>query len=143
MCSQATLPSVKPPVIFLFFFSRWAPPTQASAGRGFVFLWKHLAITVGVSPSAVTALTQGLDRVSLLEVAVLQRSHILKCVPDHQLELIQTLLLEQNGAKFAVTRTKPAELCWKVEVGVAALLKGTSLGNWWKYRVVETTNSQL
>lgn len=128
-------------VLFFFFFCRGAPPTQASVGRGFVFLWKHLAITVGVSPSAVTALTQGLDRVSLLEVAVLQRSHILKRVPDHELELIQALLLEQNAAKVAVTRTKQGELCYKVEVGVVALLKGTSVGKWGKYRVVETTNS--
>lgn len=95
MDSPGALPSVKRTLLFSFFL-RGSPPTQASAGRGFVFLWKHLAITVGISPSAVTALTQGLDRVSLLEVAVLKRGHVLKRVPNHQLELIQAFLLEQN-----------------------------------------------
>lgn len=48
------------------------------------------------SPFQSRDLTQGLDRVSLLEVAALQGSHVLEGVPHHQLQLVQTVLLESD-----------------------------------------------
>lgn len=42
------------------------------------------------------ALTQGLHRISLLGVAALQRGHVLEGVPDHQLQLVQSVLLESD-----------------------------------------------
>lgn len=57
-----------------------------------LFSWERFAGAILQSGD----LTQGLHRVSLLEVAALQRGDVLEGVPDHQLQLVQTVLLESD-----------------------------------------------